>query len=223
MDPKKYFIDLHNLYEIERRADQKDFERSVLLSNLNERRLKGLTWYPVRVQKIELGFGGHLHITVKRDHQSDIEPRFKVGKVASLYNNSQGNKYEERIDGTVEAVGKSILRLSIDLDTYRDMPDWLDYGILGVDVSFDTPTYKKIKSTLNSLSKINSTKERLPHLRDVFLGTKKPNFKSAATRLFEEIAHLNESQNRAGLTRRRYCYNPWSSGYWKDHHDGCCH
>jgi len=199
MDPKKYFIDLQNLLELERKEDKRSFDRSVLLSNQTERKRKGLTWYPVKVSKVEMGYESHLHLTINREQKTEDQPKFRIGKIATLYNNSHGNKTEECIEGVVEAVGKNRMRMSIDLGDDQYLPDWLDYGILGVDVSFDTPSYKKMKATVSSMIKMESSKNRLFTLRDILLGIRAPSFRAANEQQFQPISHLNESQNKAVL------------------------
>lgn len=182
---------LLQLIELERKEDLKQYQNSVIMTPLHERKKKGLTWYPIKITHTEIGAGENFQISLERKSQIDENHVFQVGGMVSLFNNAQDKSKNPSISGVIASVWKNSMRISFNLD---ELPDWLEYGSLGVDMLFDSLTYQEMKEALEKVS--NAEEGRLVELRNIFFGKKTANFLPSVPEYFQSES-LNESQNLA--------------------------
>lgn len=176
------------LIQLERQADLEQYRQKVLMRSLSQRTKEGVTWYPVRLKRDYIGTGERIILELERTNHLDQPHSFQSGKLVSLFCNASGKPEKEHTNGVVNYVSDNVLVITLNGD---DLPDWIDNGLLGVDVMFDEMTYKEMESALRTV--IKAEDNRLAELREILLGDDKP---SPAQQIeFTLSPLLNESQN----------------------------
>ncbi|HQQ84105.1 MAG TPA: AAA domain-containing protein, partial [Cyclobacteriaceae bacterium] len=176
------------LIQLERQADLEQYRQKVLMRSLSQRTKEGVTWYPVRLKRDYIGTGERIILELERTNHLDQPHSFQSGKLVSLFCNASGKPEKEHTNGVVNYVSDNVLVITLNGD---DLPDWIDNGLLGVDVMFDEMTYKEMESALRTV--IKAEDNRLAELREILLGDDKP---SPAQQIeFTPSPLLNESQN----------------------------
>ena len=180
--------ELRKLLKIERDEDFEQYKQHFARNNINYRREKGVTWYPVIITNTEIGLGEYLTIDVERTTNHNEPHQFSGGKNAALFSNHHPDA--KHLNGTIKVVNPNKLRISLSVD---ELPDWCDDGKLGINLLFDETSYKEMDIALEKV--INANNTRLAHLRDVLYGIKLPAFEPIDESL--QITGLNQSQNNA--------------------------
>ena len=178
---------------MEYEEDLRQFREKVLETPLDERRKKGITWYPVEITNEKMGLGDHLMVDVERNTDTDKRHLFQVGSVAALFSNRDGGK---KAPPTATAVISKIKDNTIQLAFQGDeLPDWVyeDQGKLGLDLYFDERSYREMNKALDRV--IEAENNRLADLREILLGKGTPGFHKGE--LGKGYPNLNESQNEA--------------------------
>lgn len=189
----QYFQNLLKLLDIELQEDLRQYQNQMVLQPLHERKKKGLSWYPIKINNIEIGSGESFYVSLERLSQIDETHRFQVGDSVSLFNNTSEHQKRSSVGGVITGLWKNNMRVAFNID---EMPEWVDYGSLGIDLLFDTASYKEMEEALKRTIKAENT--RLRELRDILLLEKKPSFKDAKEiPEYYEVATLNPSQNKA--------------------------
>ncbi len=75
----------------------------------------------------------------------------------------------------------------------KELPDWLELGMLGVDIMFDDRPYLEMEKTMQQL--ISASQNRLAELRSVMYAQSPPRFRNLSKRY--EVPTLNDTQNEA--------------------------
>ena len=177
---------VQDLLKIEQEEDRQQYKLKAMKSTITERKEMGLCWYPVVISKEEIGFGNKVVIELERTSDRDKLHLFQPGKTASLFTNS-GEKAS--LSGVVLGVKRNKVILATNKE---DLPDWIDFGRLGVELTFDEISYREMEIALKKVQEAKGT--RLAELRDILLGIKPATFSDEK---LEEIQVLNESQNEA--------------------------
>ncbi|NOT74008.1 MAG: AAA family ATPase [Cyclobacteriaceae bacterium] len=180
------------LIQIERQADLEQYRQKVLLRSLTQRTKEGVTWYPVKLKRDYIGTGERIFVELERTNHLDQPHSFQSGKLVSLFCNASGKPEKEHMNGVVNYVSDNTLVLTINGD---ELPDWIDNGMLGVDVMFDEMTYKEMEYAMKAVMKADGN--RVAELREILLGDadSKALNKSDLPNIGSSI--LNESQNDA--------------------------
>ncbi len=185
-----------SLIQLERQADLEQYRQKVLLRSLQQRTKEGVTWYPVRLKRDYIGTGERIIVELDRTNHLDQPHSFQSGKLVSLFCNASGKPEKEHVNGVVNYVSDNTLVVTLNGD---DLPDWIDNGLLGVDVMFDEMTYKEMEYALRAVVKAENN--RLAELREILLGDKfqVPSSKFQVVDNQQPVTSnvLNESQNRA--------------------------
>lgn len=176
---------LAELLNIEQQEDLRQYESLLRGTPIAQRRKEGLTWHPVKITDTGYGLGSYPYITVARNPGDQQPHQFQSGTPVSVF--GEGN--EDALQGTAVKVGEGEMKISFHKE---DLPDWLHEGSLGVNVLFDTHTYKMSMAALNQV--INAEKGRLKELRSILLGHREAGFETLHP---FELPQLNESQNQA--------------------------
>lgn len=184
-----YFDELTSLLKEEQQYDKMQHEALVLESSLDERRIQGVTWFPIQITDSELGRGDYLSVSLNRTSHLGTEHKFRFGMPVSLFSNHDPNV--DRLDGVVASINKDNMRISFRVD---ELPDWSRKGKLGVDLLFDEHSYREMFTALRQAKEL-AADPRQGKLISKLIGVEQlsPG---------EEIYHvhypdLNESQNRA--------------------------
>ena len=178
------------LIKLEREADLEQYRQKVLLTPLHRKTKEGICWYPVKLRKDYIGTGERLIIEVERTTELEQKHVFQSGKMVSVFSNAQQKPEKQNMSGVINYVRDNQMIITLNVD---DLPDWIDQGMLGVDVMFDEMSYREMEHAMKKVMKAEDN--RLAVLRDILLGKEK-------TSVAQNIDHavvdqLNESQVRA--------------------------
>ncbi|MEZ0453372.1 AAA domain-containing protein [Sphingobacterium thalpophilum] len=184
-----YFDDLINLLEEEQQYDKIQHETLLLQNNLNERRMLGVTWFPIRITDSELGRGDYLTVSISRANFLEFEHKFRFGMPVSLFSNHAPET--DRIDGVINWVGKDQMRISFRVD---ELPDWTRRGKLGVDLLFDEHSYRQMFSALQKAKEMAILSDEGIFIRKL-IGAEQ--LSNTNIQEFYHCPSLNASQNRA--------------------------
>ncbi|QIL74940.1 AAA domain-containing protein [Hymenobacter sp. HDW8] len=179
------------LLKLEQQEDLEQFKIKSAKTTIAERQHRGLTWYPVKIIKEEIGFGGKLVLELERPASQNSLHLFQVGRNAALFGNIPNRAGSDRptLNGVITAVRRNKILLATNKE---DLPDWVDEGKLGVDLTFDEVSYREMDYALGKV--MGAYENRLAELRDVLLGGKLARFKPDAEANLYYPSPLNESQ-----------------------------
>ena len=190
----QYFEKLLELIKIEKDEDQQQYYNQMVLTPLNDRKKKGVTWYPILVKDTEIGSGENYYLSLERTTELDQNHSFQVGDMVSLFNNTNSKQAKKaNISGVITYIKKNAMRIGFSVD---ELPEWVEYGSLGVDLLFDSVTYKEMDEAIRQV--IKSEDPRVVALRDILLGHQKAYFTPESELPdYYHVPSLNESQNNA--------------------------
>ncbi|MCC7245826.1 MAG: AAA family ATPase [Saprospiraceae bacterium] len=189
MPEQDYFTRLRALLEQERDEDLREYLKQVRERPLSERVERGFTWYPLQIVKTGFAIGEKAWVLLERTSRLDEPHQFRAGQSINFFTQSQHVKHPEK-QGIINYVERNRMKIILNA---RDVPDWVTFGQLGVDMLFDDRSYQEM---FRALDKVSAAKgDRLAELRDLLTG------KKVAT---PEIIHglpeapgLNDSQRQA--------------------------
>lgn len=181
-------LNLRRLLKVERDEDFAQYKQHFSRNNINYRREKGVTWYPVVITNVEIGHGEYLSIEIERTTNHNEPHQFSGGKNAALFSNTYPD--EQPINGIIKVINPNKIRLSLSID---ELPDWCDDGKLGINLLFDESSYREMDIAMEKV--ISASHNRLAMLRDVMYGIKPPTFNKIDESI--HITGLNQSQNNA--------------------------
>lgn len=179
------------LLRLERQADLEQYRQKVLLRSLSQRTKEGTTWYPVSLKRNYIGTGERPIIEVERTNHTEQPHAFQSGKLVSVFSNSSGKQEHEHINGVINYVRDNTMVVTLNGD---DFPEWLEDGMLGVDVMFDEMTYREMEFALKEVIKAEGN--RVAYFKDILLGTDKAGME-ARTYHLDGLDMLNDSQLEA--------------------------
>jgi ATP-dependent RNA/DNA helicase IGHMBP2 len=183
------------LIKLERQADLDYYRQKVLLRSLHQRTQEGTTWYPVKLKREYIGTGERLIIEVERSTHLDQPHAFQSGKSVSVFSNSSGKPERDHANGVINYVKDNLMVITLNSE---DLPDWIDEGLLGVDVMFDEMSYREMEFALREVMK--AEENRVAELREILLGSGASSFKVQASSLEHPASSssiLNSSQQEA--------------------------
>lgn len=184
-----YFDELIFLLNEEQQYDKIQHETLLLNSGLNERRMRGVTWFPIQITDSELGRGDYLSVSLNKTNHLDIEHKFRFGMPVSLFSNHDPKA--DRIDGIISSINKDSMRISFRVD---ELPDWSRRGKLGVDLLFDEHSYREMHYALRQAKEL-ATDSRQGKLVRKLIGEEQ--LAVGDNDLFFQHPDLNPSQNSA--------------------------
>ena len=182
-------IDILELLKIEKKEDFEQHRKVMDSLSPEQRRAKGLAWYPLNAIQQGYTIGERAFVVVERTQGKGQEHQFRAGKTVRFYTQHSDVHNPER-NGVVYYVDKDKMRIILNT---RDLPDWIGMGQLSVDILFDERTYIEMEKAMQKV--ISAPKGRLQELRSVLLGHKPAHFYPVETPI--KIATLNPSQNLA--------------------------
>lgn len=187
----EYFENLLELLSLEKKEDYEQFKEIIQSMPLSERKEKGYSWYPVSILKTGYTYGERAFVELERPEDHKEAHLFRSGKIVQLFT-QQPKVRKPEFGGVTHFVEKN--RMKIILNS-KDLPEWLNGGLIGVDLMFDDRTYIEMEKALKEVKEARGN--RLAELRDVILGNQKPY--SIPTSI-DPIPILNTSQNKAVQT-----------------------
>ena len=179
------------LLKLEQQEDLEQFKIKNAKATIAERQQRGLTWYPVKITQEDMGFGGKLVLELERPAGQQGLHLFQVGKNAALFGNVPGRAGSDRptLNGVITSVKRNKLLLAT---TKEDLPDWVDDGKLGIDLTFDEVSYREMEYALGKV--LGAYDSRLAELRDVLLGARPARFRPDSEVQPYYPSPLNDSQ-----------------------------
>ncbi len=154
------------LLQIEKKADFERFREQVLKLTLKEKREKGLTWHPVVVKKEGFTFGDRAFVILEKTNQFNEPHRFKSGTPVEIFSTADAktnDSKDRRINGIIQYLKRD--QMKVVLNT-QDLPTWVQYGNVGVDLLFDERTYREMEKVMKKV--IAAKGDRLAELKSLF-------------------------------------------------------
>ena len=179
-----------DLLNIERKEERVSYRERFLNMPLADRKVQGLSWYPVGIVGEEIGLGDRLVLEIERNETAGQAGIFSTGSVASLWLNLDSKKKPPSVSGVVVKCKDDRLWLALEGD---ELPEWVEDGKLGLDLYYDERTYDKMEVALKEVKGARGT--RLAELRDVLLGHAKAGMHQGEVDFV--LSGLNVSQNEA--------------------------
>ena len=178
---------LKELLRMEKDEDYAQYQRKMLNTSVDERRQKGVTWYPVQLVNRFISTGERYTLELDRTSHLEQNHAFQVGAIASVF--SGHGEDADALSGVISYVRRDKMRVVLNSD---DVPDWLRDGKLGVNLLFDEGGYREMQKALKEVHSADTG--RLADLREILYGAKQASFKKGFD--FQSV-NLNEGQNRA--------------------------
>ena len=165
MQPNDQLLHTLALIRLERQADLEQYRQKILQRSLQQRTKEGSTWYPISLKRDYIGTGERPTIEVERTNHLEQPHAFQSGKVVSVFSNATGKPEKDHMNGVVNYVRENTMVITLNGD---DLPDWIDDGLLGIDVMFDEMTYREMEFTLKEV--IRAEDNRVAELKNILLG-----------------------------------------------------
>lgn len=156
------------LLQLERQADLEQYRQKVLLRPLSRRTSEGTTWYPLALRRNYIGTGERPIIEVDRRNHLDQPHAFQSGKLVSVFCNASGKPEKQHVNGVINYVRDNTMVVTLNAD---EAPEWIDDGMLGVDIMFDEMSYREMEFAMREI--ISAEGNRTAVIRDILLGQKK--------------------------------------------------
>ena len=184
-----YFDELITLLRQEHQFDRLQHENLLLKSSLNERRMQGVTWFPIQITDTELGRGDYLSVNLNRTNYYEVEHKFRFGMPVCLFSNHDPDR--DRIEGIISSINRDGMRISFRVD---ELPEWSRRGKLGVDLLFDEYSYREMFNALEKGKELSRDAKQGSFVRRL-IGEELIPTESIAE--FFEHPSLNTGQNKA--------------------------
>jgi superfamily I DNA and/or RNA helicase len=178
------------LLQQERQADLEQYRQKILLLPLHRKTKEGKCWYPVRMRSHYIGTGERLIVELERTRELDQPHIFGSGKLISIFCNANGTPEKQSTGGVINYVRDNLMTVTLHAD---ELPDWIEDGLLGVDLMFDETSYREMEFAMKTILK--AEENRSAQLRETLLGDERPRFESKDIDL--SISPLNDSQKAA--------------------------
>jgi ATP-dependent RNA/DNA helicase IGHMBP2 len=192
MTSQEQLLKTFELIKLERQADLDYYRQKVLLRSLNQRTQEGTTWYPVKLKRDYIGTGERLILEVERTTHLEEPHAFQSGKSVSIFSNASGTPEKEHVNAVINYVKDNTMVLTLNAD---ELPEWIEDGLLGVDVMFDEMSYREMEYALREVLKADNN--RVAHLREILLGEEESRVKKGKSEFTFYHDSINESQRQA--------------------------
>ncbi|MFT5915495.1 MAG: superfamily I DNA and/or RNA helicase [Flammeovirgaceae bacterium] len=188
----EYLEKLLKLVQLENEEDLKQYRTQMLETPLRERKKYGKTWHPVQIHAKDYGMQ-QLQLTLERKSNFGASHSFQVGSLVTFYSTAKDSDKHDKLSGTVLSSWSDSVKVGFRAE---ELPDWADDNNLGLDLLFDSVTYKEMERALKRT--MEAKEGRLKELRQVLLGEKAPEWlRESEQPHFQSLPNLNESQNLA--------------------------
>ena len=188
MDLQTHFRRLSELLKLEKEEDLRVYREKIQRQPLKKRVEEGYTWYPLVVTKRGYTYGDRAYVIVSRTNELNAPRQFRSGRPVTLFVRESDDKQREK-SGVINFVKPDRMKIVFN---NQDLPDWLDRGLLGVDLSFDETTYQEMEKAIQRMRTAKG--DRTAELRRVLYAQQAPATETLAR---IELPQLNASQNDA--------------------------
>ena len=138
--------------EIERQEQQQEFLDLLLKRTIPERVSNGFTWYPLQVKSHGYAVGAIPYIVIEKSKDTEGEEKFQAGRPVQLFCTS-ADKEDRPVKAIVHWVNKRQMKLYLHTS---DIPNWVFFSGLGVDLLYDEQTFKDMRAAMLELQKSSS-------------------------------------------------------------------
>ena len=185
---------LQGLLQLEKNEDLKQYRAVMLNTSFDERKKKGVCWYPVQFHKSNFSSTEQLVVCVTRNESERGAHQFHSGKPVSLFSNVvRKGEENETVNGVVNQVRDNEMWITLHA-SYE--PDWLGDGKLGVQLLFDEISYREMERGLQQL--LQSDTGRIAELKQILIGDSAPRFITEHNIVLPELnIRQNEAMNKA--------------------------
>lgn len=191
MDARTEITQLQKLLATEKEEGLRKYNEALKNQTIEQRRRNGVTWYPVAIGDTGYGLGDYPWLIAERNPDKGRAGKFRGGSMIEVFSNaSSDNPKGNTCRGTVHWTDGQRMKITL-FD--NELPDWLDDGKIGINLLFDTNSFKEMETALVTL--LEAERNRTAHLRDVLLGHKSPGFDQRHHPI--ELPNLNSAQNQA--------------------------
>lgn len=177
------------LLDIEKQEDLKQYKSKMQSKSFTERSKKGVCWYPVQIEKSEFSSNSKLILKISRLKHKEYAHIFQSGKSVCLFSNNNKEEKRDSLDGVINNVKGDNMTISLSVS---QLPDWIKFGHIGVQLLFDDNTYKEMDRALKYILKYEDSRAR--ELYNIIYGQKTASTKDITFKLSDD---LNVSQNMA--------------------------
>ncbi|GAA0884698.1 AAA domain-containing protein [Sphingobacterium siyangense subsp. cladoniae] len=184
-----YFDELITLLQEEQQFDRLQHENLLLKGSLNERRMQGVTWFPIQITDTELGRGDYLSVNLNRTNHYEVEHKFRFGMPVCLFSNHDPDR--DRLEGIISSINRDGMRISFRVD---ELPEWSRRGKLGVDLLFDEYSYREMFNALEKGKELSRDAKQGSFVRRLIGEELIP---TESNGKFYEHPSLNTGQNKA--------------------------
>ncbi len=187
---KEHFENLLSAIKTEREEDRQQYQQKMMHTTFQERKERGICWYPVLVAKNYLGTGERIVLHIEKTIDDKQRHVFQAGSSVSLFANTGGQKLPN-VSGVISQLRDGKMRIILNGDTE---PEWLNDGKLGVNLLFDESTYEEMEKTMKKLISVDQ-KDRIHELSKVLIGKQIAYFHNNSYQI--DYPELNTSQSEA--------------------------
>lgn len=191
-DVVKYFQSLKQLLTIEKREDESQYEIDIHKQSINERKMAGITWYPIFIKSEYYGFADYLCIDIERKYETDAISVFSNGDKVEVFSNNEHHR-DLALNGTVLVASGNFMTIQLQVD---EAPAWLKDGKIGVNRLFDQHSYEVMENALEYWKDEKLSKEQ-KRIREILLKEELPSRKKLENIHYPQ--HLDEAQKAAYL------------------------
>jgi ATP-dependent RNA/DNA helicase IGHMBP2 len=126
------------LLRIEQKEDFRLHEIYLSQKSIQERRLAGLTWFPLKIIETGFGLGAYPYLVVENPGEKHRH-QFQSSSPVSLFSLAEGNQGQS-LKGTIGYVDDTRMKITFMVD---ELPDWTDDGKLGVEKKDGSKNYAR--------------------------------------------------------------------------------
>lgn len=187
MDTATYFKKQEELLALEEKEALLAYEREVQGKSMQERKQRGITWFPVDLHHKEFGFGENFYLAFDRTNQLGKPHPFQVGDRVAVAAYEKGQATDS-MQGVITAVWTDRMKVAFHAD---ELPEWMEMTDLGIDLLFDDASFKEMKFALGRAIKAEG---RLKELIPVILGEKEAYFNQKKAYFPNEKLNLSQQE-----------------------------
>jgi superfamily I DNA and/or RNA helicase len=158
-----HFTHLLALLKTEREEDLRQFIAAVKQQPLSARVEQGYCWHPVKVLQTGFALGDRAFVVLERTTKLNEPHRIRSGQSVNFFTSQPGADQPDAT-GVVNFVDRN--RMKVILNS-QDVPDWIDQGLLGVEMLFDDRSYMEMEKAVRLV--MDARGNRLSELRQLLL------------------------------------------------------
>jgi len=187
---KEHFENLLAATKVEREEDRQQYQQKMMHTTFQERKERGICWYPVIIAKSYLGTGERIVLHIEKTIDDKQKHVFQAGSSVSLFVNT-GSQKLPNASGVISQIRDGKMRIILNGD---EEPSWIGEGKLGINLLFDESTYEEMEKTMKKLIG-SDQQDRIQELSKILLDNQPAYFNNETYII--DYPDLNPSQSKA--------------------------